>query len=69
MPLSGYGLWEAEITAPASKPCCRTRYATAGVGITPAITTLPPTEQMPAANALSSIEPEIRVSRPIKNVG
>ena len=35
----------------------------------PAITTLPPTEQMPAANALSSIEPEIRVSRPIKNVG
>ena len=33
------------------------------------MTTLPPTEQMPAANALSSIEPEIRVSRPIKNVG
>ena len=37
--------------------------------MTPAITTLPPTEQMPDANAHSNMEPEIRVSLPIKNVG
>jgi len=36
MPLSRQGLWEAETTTPASAARARTRWATAGVGTTPA---------------------------------
>ena len=37
MPLSWYGLWEAEMTTPASKSSDPVRYAIAGVGATPMV--------------------------------
>ena len=42
MPLSRYGLWEADSTTPRSKSSDPARYATAGVGTTPALTTSAP---------------------------
>ena len=36
MPLSWYGLWEAEIITPAANGPVRVRYATPGVVTTPA---------------------------------
>ena len=65
MPLSGAGLCDALITAPATKPSVRARYASPGVGTWPTSRTSMPTEQSPAASALSSMRPERRVSRPM----
>src|SRR3712207_7674531 len=42
MPLSGAGLWEAEIIAPAAAPVVCVRYATPAVGSTPRSTTSTP---------------------------
>src|SRR5512143_551626 len=65
MPLSVHGLWEAEITTPASYFRERARYATPGVVITPALCTATPTELSPSATR-SAIHPlDWRVSWPI----
>jgi hypothetical protein len=64
MPLSWNGLWEAEMTRPASKPSERVRKAIAGVGSTPALVIVAPCEQTPRASARSSQTPDSRVSRP-----
>ena len=69
MPLSSYGLCDAEITAPAAACSSRVSTATPGVGSTPSNNTSQPAEVMPAANAASSISPEIRVSLPISTSG
>ncbi len=69
IPLNSTGLWEADITTPASTLYFFVRYAIAGVGITPTYTTLAPTEQAPAIKAFASISPEIRVSHPTIIVG
>jgi hypothetical protein len=69
MPLSGMALWEAEMTAPAAAPKWRVRKATAGVGTTPAASTSPPAERIPATRALSSRVPEARGSRPTSTAG
>src|SRR4051812_19611812 len=69
MPLSGYGLWLAEMTAPRSAPRSRTSQATAGVGTTPARSVTPPADATPAASASSSIGPERRGSRPTTTRG
>jgi hypothetical protein len=53
MPLSGYGLWLALITTPASARMLTVRCATAGVGMGPVSSTVPPMEQMPDAMAVS----------------
>ena len=65
IPLSGTGLCEAEIIAPAQQSIVRARYANPGVGITPALMQSPPTDRMPAVKAASSMSPEIRVSFPM----
>ena len=66
IPLSWYGLWEAETTIPAPVSLsARHRYATPGVGMTSASFTSIPVDATPAARADSSISPEIRVSFPI----
>src|SRR5688500_7514393 len=67
MPLSSYGLCDAEITIPASNPSVRARYATAGVGTTPALTTVAPSLVSPRASSSSIHDPDSRVSRPITN--
>ena len=69
MPLYSQGLWEAEIIIPASAPYFFTRYATAGVGMTPKSVTSAPTEVSPATMAASSIGEETRVSIPMRNRG
>src|ERR1700687_6089517 len=68
MPLSWKGLWDAEITTPASacKRCVSA--ATAGVGTTPASKASPPIEQIPATSAASIMSPDSRVSRPMRIV-
>ena len=57
------------MTMPASACSSTVRYATAGVGMVPRGITSPPTEQMPAISAASSISEEIRVSLPMVMVG
>ena len=64
MPLSWNGLWEAEMTRPAAKPWLRVRCATAGVGMTPALTTDAPAAAAPMARSRSIGSPDSRVSRP-----
>ena len=64
MPLSGIGLWDAEITAPISTLSTDVRYATPGVGMMPASITSKPPADMPADNAAARKSPETRVSRP-----
>ena len=63
------GLWDADITTPASTLCFFVKYAIAGVGMTPIYTAFAPTEQMPAINAFANIPPEILVSQPTIIVG
>ena len=53
MPLSWYGLCEAEITAPASQRIDVVRFATAGVGKGPTSSTSTPMDMMPDASAFS----------------
>jgi hypothetical protein len=53
MPLSSYGLWEAEIMTPRSQRMERVSMATAGVGIGPSSRTSTPTEVKPATSAVS----------------
>ena len=67
MPLSGKGLWEALMTAPAAASDAATSSATAGVGRTPSRPTSPPALASPAASAPSSMGPLRRVSRPISH--
>ena len=64
MPLSSYGLWDAEMTQPSSAPSRPTSIATPGVGMTPAVSATPPPETMPSTRASSSAGPDSRVSRP-----
>ena len=64
MPLSAYGLCEAEMTQPSSAPSRPTSIATPGVGMTPAVSATPPPETMPSTRASSSAGPDSRVSRP-----
>src|SRR6185503_20152828 len=65
MPLSRYGLWEAEMTQPRSASSIEASTATPGVGMTPASSATPPAATMPSTRAASSIGPLSRVSRPI----
>jgi hypothetical protein len=67
MPLSPYGLCEAESTTPRSKSKARARQATAGVGMTPAETSEPPAALMPRPSSRSIHGPDSRVSRPRMN--
>ena len=69
IPLYSQGLWDAEIITAASYSYFFTRYATAGVGISPKSITSAPTEQRPAEIADSSICEEARVSIPIRTLG
>ena len=55
MPLSWNGLWDAEMTRPAAKPWLRVRCATAGVGMTPALTTVAPAAVAPTARSRSML--------------
>src|SRR5437588_899967 len=66
MPLSAYGLCDAEITAPGDASGAE-RHATSGVGATPSRATSTPSEDNPAARDASSIGPDRRVSRPTRN--
>src|SRR5690554_372997 len=65
MPLSGMGLWDAEITTSRSASTDAVRYATPGVGRTPTSRTSTPAEASPAATADDRNCPDTRVSRPI----
>jgi len=65
MPLSSNGLWEAEMTTPASARRLLVRNAMAGVGIGPTSSTSTPMEQIPAVRALSIMYPDNRVSLPM----
>src|SRR5215210_6899499 len=65
-PLSGKGLWEAEIMA-AGRPSAADSQATPGVGSTPTSTTSAPSVARPADRAACSRGPEMRVSRPTRN--
>src|SRR5579875_444743 len=69
MPLSSYGLCDAEITAASCNPWRRTSSGAAGVGRTPPSSTSPPAAVTPAAIAASSISPDSRVSRTIRTCG
>ena len=64
MPLSGAGLWDAEIITPKSASRSAVRNATAGVGSTPASKTSTPLEESPAEIAAARNSPEILGSRP-----
>ena len=55
MPLSSYGLCDADITIPASSLKALVRKATPGVGIGPTNITFMPIEQIPDVSALSII--------------
>ncbi len=55
MPLSSYGLCDAEITAPASARIELVRLAMAGVGSGPISATSTPIDMMPEASACSSM--------------
>src|SRR3954454_4382011 len=63
MPLSRYGLWEAEMTTPRSSPWRPSSSGAPGGGSTPPSSASPPAAAMPAATAASSISPDSRVSR------
>src|SRR5262245_35526905 len=63
MPLSWYGLCEADTTAPIA-PKRDASNAIAAVGATPSRTTSTPSDDSPATNAASSIGVEIRLSPP-----
>ena len=66
MPLSGMGLWEAEIITPRSTPSSvAVRWATVGVVTTPMRVTSIPALASPAARAWSRNWPEMRVSLPM----
>ncbi len=65
IPLSWYGLWEADITTPASARIDRVMKAMPGVLIGPTSSTSTPIEQIPAVRADSSMYPLSRVSLPI----
>ena len=69
MPLSGIGLWLAEIMTPRSAPVVPVRKASAGVGSTPARSTSAPALVRPATTAASSISPLARGSRPTTATG
>src|SRR5215207_4044165 len=69
MPLSGNGLWLAEIMTPRSAPVSAVRNASAGVGTTPARRTSAPALVSPATTAASSISPLARGSRPTTATG
>ena len=69
MPLSSNGLCDAEMTTPAVKSLDRVRYATPGVGMTPALTTSAPHARAPCASSRSSHTPDSRVSRPMSTRG
>src|SRR5215469_2990406 len=66
IPLSWNGLWEAEITTPASARMLRVRKAIPGVGSGPTSQTSTPIEQMPDSSAVSSMYPDSRVSLPMR---
>ena len=55
MPLSSKGLWEAEMTMPASARMLLVRKAIPGVGMTPTMSALTPIEQIPETRAFSSM--------------
>src|SRR5688572_12302975 len=63
MPLSSYGLCEAETTAPIA-PRRAASNAIAAVGATPMRITSTPSDESPATNAASSIGVEMRLSPP-----
>ncbi len=63
MPLSGAGLWDAEIMTPKSARESAIRNAAAGVGTTPASNTSTPELASPAETAAERNSPEIRGSR------
>src|SRR3954454_19142910 len=69
MPLSAYGLCDAEMTAATSKPQRPSSSGAAGVGSTPPSSTSPPAAVTPADSAASSISPDSRVSRMIRTCG
>ena len=69
IPLCSKGLCDADIITPASKPSLLTRWAIAGVGITPARTASAPTLHIPATKADSKIPPDILVSLPTNILG
>ena len=55
MPLSWKGLWEAEMTTPASARMLEVMKAMPGVGSGPTSRMSTPIEQMPEASAFSSM--------------
>src|SRR3954464_723964 len=57
------------MTTPASYPAVRVRYATAGVGTTPALVTTAPSPVAPYASSASIHSPDSRVSRPTNTRG
>src|SRR3954454_14736195 len=69
MPLSGIGLWLAEIMTPRSASWAAVRNASARVGTTPARSTSAPALVRPATTAASSISPLARGSRPTTATG
>src|SRR4051794_38834546 len=69
MPLSRYGLCDADTTAARSKPKRRSSSGAPGVGSTPPSSACPPAAATPAASAASSISPDSRVSRTIRTCG
>ncbi len=64
MPLSGMALCEADRTTPRSTSAVAVRYAIAGVGRTPRLSTSTPALARPAATAAERNSPETRGSRP-----
>ena len=64
MPLSCQGLWLAEMTTPAEKPCLRARKAMAGVVRMPADSTSAPAARRPAVRVAAIQGPDSRVSMP-----
>ena len=69
IPLSGIGLWEAEIMTPRSAFDSATRCAIAGVGNTPTRYTFIPALVKPATTAASRNSPDARESWPTIAVG
>ena len=69
IPLSGAGLWDAEIITPKSAFISAVRKAVAGVGTTPASNTSTPEDASPAATAAAKYSPEILGSRPMTAIG
>ena len=68
IPLSLYGLCEAEIIIPKSASSFLVNTETAGVGMTPNKFTSTPIALNSAANECSNMSPEMRVSFPIKMI-